>query len=248
MTSQISFKQLAENIRQTYDSDPSRADPQITAILENSLEEFPNSEKLTILEKLTAEFNEVSPAPLININLKADTLSKLFLLLSGKKVSPEDLSSKELLEKLAESTNNIFEMLNQLMGVINGNLPGKHFEEETIRQAIGFHPEDDNQTKSLENYLEQIKKAFLTTQEAFKQAISTKLSEIFSELSPDSIQATKASGIKFGPFRKAELFEAYGEKYHTINEWFESGRFMEDLLKEFEKHSQKFSQQKDVIT
>jgi hypothetical protein len=36
--------------------------------------------------------------------------------------------------------------------------------------------------------------------------------------------------------KKAEYFDTYQNKYETLKKWFESGRFMEDLLREFENN------------
>lgn len=55
-----------------------------------------------------------------------------------------------------------------------------------------------------------------------------------SALNPSRIIAADDSVFRFGPFRKAEYFEIYKEKHQTLKDWFESGRFKEDLLREFE--------------
>ena len=92
---------------------------------------------------------------------------------------------------------------------------------------------------SLQNYLDQIQEAFLVAHKAFQEAAQTKVGEILKELSPDHFEASEGGWLKFGPFRKAELFEIYKEKFQACKSWFESGRFMEELLREFEKTCQK---------
>jgi hypothetical protein len=44
--------------------------------------------------------------------------------------------------------------------------------------------------------------------------------------------------LKFGPMKKAEMFDIYEQRYGKIQKWFSSGRFMEDFLREFEKNCQ----------
>ena len=86
-------------------------------------------------------------------------------------------------------------------------------------------------------YLDQIKNAFLITERAFKETARSKMRDVLFELDPDRIIA-KGGGMKFGPLRKAEQFETYREKFYTCKKWFDSGRFMGDFLREFEKNCQ----------
>ena len=240
MSNQISIEQLSNEIRRIYKSDLLQAETLIETYLEERLKEFSDSKKLTLLEKLTAEFNIAASNRYSGLNTDEEVLPKLFSLLLGRKVSQADLSSTELLQRLAESLNTIFDALNQLVGVINTTFLGKRTGDETIRQVIGFHIEGgESHVRSLENYLGQIKKAFLIAQQAFKEAAHTKVGEILYELDPEQIKAADSGGYKFGPFQKAEFFEIYEKKFDTCKKWFDSGRFMEKFLREFEKNSQK---------
>lgn len=159
-------------------------------------------------------------------------------LLLGRKVSMDDLSSTELLDKLADSLNTIFNTLNQLISVINMTFTGEGSPEQTIRQVIGFRLEGEGQGLSLENYLGQISNAFLTSQQAFKEAAYAKVKQVLSVLDPDQLASEVGKGLKFGPLKKAEMFEIYEQRYQKIQKWFSSGRFMEDFLREFEKNCQ----------
>lgn len=55
----------------------------------------------------------------------------------------------------------------------------------------------------------------------------------------NSLEAERGGGLRFGPLRKAELYEIYKEKFSQFKGWFESGSFMEELLREFEKTCQR---------
>ena len=243
MTDIISLGQLSQEIRQAYESDPSQAEALVEAHLRERMRGLSVNERLARLEELAAEFDKASRCPSGSEGENEEVLSRVFSLLLGRKVSQADLSSSELLQRLAESLNTIFDTLNQLVSVINATLMGKGAGEETIRKVIGFYLEGEGQSKSLESYLGQIKKAFLIAQQAFKKAAHIKVKQILLELDPERISETASRSMKFGPLRKAEFFDIYEEKFHTINRWFESGRFTEEFLREFEKSAKKLSAQ-----
>ena len=240
MNNQISIEQITNEIRKIYKSDRLQAETLIETYLEERLKEFSDSKKLTLLERLTAEFNIAISSRYSGLNIDEEALTRLFSLLLGRKMSQADLSSTELLQKLAESLNTIFDALNQVVGVINTTFLGECTGDETIRQVIGFHLEGgEGHVRSLESYLGQIEKAFLIAHQAFKEAAHTEVGEILHELDPDQIKAAGSGGFKFGPFQKAEFFEIYEKKFYKCKKWFDSGRFMEKFLREFEKNAQK---------
>lgn len=176
--------------------------------------------------------------PALSGETDEEVLTRVCSLLLGRRVSMDDLSSNELLEKLAESLNTIFNTLNQLISVINMSFTGEGSPEQTIRQVIGFRLEGEGQGRSLESYLDQISNAFLTAQQSFKEAAYAKVKQVLAVLDPDQVAAEVGKGLKFGPMKKAEMFEIYEERYGKIQKWFSSGRFMEDFLREFEKNCQ----------
>jgi hypothetical protein len=239
MDPQKDLDQLAKQIRQIHASDRLHAEDRIEEFLESSLAGVSRNEKMRIVGELASRFeaNRVHFAE--DVTVDREILTRVFSFLLGKKVSQADLSSAELLQRLADSLNTIFNMLNQLVSVINMTFLGQHEEIETIRQVIGFHLEGENQSRSLENYLGQINKAFLTAQQAFKIAAEKKVKEILVELDPERIAASAGGGFKLGRLRKAESFDLYTNKFKAFKDWLESGRFMEELLREFENNCQK---------
>ena len=239
MTTEISSSKLADEIRQIYEADRSQAEVAIETYLAQRLQAFSPDERLAFLERLIGKFDTGAPGICGGTELEEEVLSKLFSLLLGREVSQADLSSTELLERLAASLNTIFDTLNELVSVINATLQGRSSGEETIRQVIGFHLEGERESQSLEDYIGQIKKAFLTAQQAFKKAAQTTVTEILHELDPEGIETSGGGGLKFGPLRKAAFFELYEERYHKCRKWLESGRCMEEFLREFEKNCQK---------
>ena len=242
MGEQKSTGQLAEEIRHIYQSDSSRAEALIEAHLENKLTSLSPGGRLEMLEKLKDAFNRDLSDTSGSMEIEEDVLSKVSSLLLGRDISQSDLSSAEILDNLADSLNTVFNALNQLIGVINLTLFAENSGDETIRYVIGSQLEGGSQAKSLESYLGQIQKAFLTTQQAFKNAAHARVKEILDELDPDKISESGGGGLKFGPLRKAECFEIYEGKFRSFKKWFESGRFMEAFLQEFEKNCQKLSE------
>jgi PAS domain-containing protein len=233
MSDPIPIDRLANEIRNIYISDKNQSEKQIEKFLTNRFKELSGPESLDVLNKLIDEFDNRHP-----IRIDNSIIPRTFSFLLGRDVSGTDLSSTELIERLAESLKTIFDSLNQLIGVINMTLTGETFGDQTIRQVIGFHLEGEEQTKSLESYLGQINEAFLTVQRSFKKTAQIKVGQILEEIDPDRISAQGGGGLKIGPLRKAEYYEIYEEKFRRIKKWFESGRFMEEFLREFEKNCQ----------
>lgn len=234
---------LSSKICQIYASNPSLAEDRIEKFLEDSFPDFSHDQKIKSLKALIEEFKEDISCPDNDVNIDPEILTRIFSFLLGKKVSLADLQSTELLKRLAGSLNTIFDMLNRLIGIINMTFLGQHDGIETIRQVIGFHLEGENHSRSLESYLGQINEAFLISQKAFKIAAEKKVKEILMELAPEKISESLDSGFILGKSRKAKSFDLYTHRYNSFKEWFDSGRFMEEFLREFENNCQRlFSQ------
>lgn len=229
---------LIEELREIYRADPNNAQDLITNFLKEKLRAYPLPEKINLLKKLLGCFNQ-GPEPLLS-SAAPQELTRLLSALFGKRYSLQDLSAPDALEKLTASLNTVFDTLNQIIGVIQSTLLGKRTELETIRLVIGANiagesPDGD----SLPNYLKQIKDAFLVSHKAFQQAAQAKMGEVLKELDPDRIATEGEGGFEFGPLRKAKLFDLYKEKFGKAKGYYESGRFLEELLREFEKSCQK---------
>jgi hypothetical protein len=224
---------LTNEIKTLYRCDSSKSEELIEKYLEERLKASPVAERQTLLELLAQRFRLRTRSTL---PFQGDEISRLFSLLLGKKVPSIDLSSPELVAKLSSSLNTIFDSLNQIVRVIHTTLLGEDIELDTIRQIISSDLQaKEGRSASLVGYLDQVRRAFLVAHEGIKQAAHTKMAEILTELDPDHFPSSSAGALKFGPLRKAELFDTYKEKFSQVKGWFESGRFMEELLREFEK-------------
>jgi hypothetical protein len=236
MSDHISVDKLAREIRQIYSEDSRQAEERIAAYIQEQLTTLSATEKIRILERITEQFGDSVSDSAAPAYLDDEVLTRLFSLVLGDKVTRADLSSADLLQRLAESLNTIFDALNKLVAVIDSTLLGKVRGEETIRQVIGFHLEGQDQTQSLESYLGQINKAFLLAQQASKDAASQVVGKILQELDPEKISQKAGGGLKFGPLRKAELYDVFEHEINKCRQWYESERFMQDLQREFEKN------------
>ena len=235
---------VASELSSKFDAVDDISAASVEAYLNEQMVQWSQQQRIDALKAIIAERRGDSCDPKLAVESDDEVLTSICSLLLGRKVSMDDLSSSELLEKLAESLNTIFNTLNQLVSVINMTFTGEGSPEQTIRQVIGFRLEGEGQGSSLETYLGQISNAFLTSQQSFKEAAYAKVKQVLRVLDPEQLAAETGKGLKFGPLKKAEMYDLYTERYEKIQKWFSSGRFMEDFLREFEKNCQtKFGNQ-----
>ncbi|MFH0730421.1 MAG: hypothetical protein V2B19_29270 [Pseudomonadota bacterium] len=239
MNEALPHDKLADEIRQIYRSNPTQAAAAIEAIVAERLALLSENEKEPFLTSLASRFDRLGTPP-ADATPQAGTeevvFNGIFSLLLGREVSNENLSGPELMERLSEALNTIFGTLNRLVQNINATLLGGNPAEETIRHVIGHKLEGQEPRVSLEEYLGRIDKAFFVSHQGFKQAAHTLVLKMLREIDPGKIAAEAGQGLKFGPLKKAEYFGIYETKFSTLKKWFESGRFMEDLLREFESN------------
>ncbi len=237
--------ELAEKLRQVYASDPTKADQMIADCLAKQWAELSEQEALRQLDGLIAFFDH--PASSAGTfkgddDIEASVLTRIFPLLIGERIDQDEVRSEQQLHRLAESLNIVFDALNELVEVISTSLYGTGgVGQETIRHVIGGRVKGDEDTTSLIGYIDQIKRAFLDSLAAFQEAAHSMVNEILVELDPERI-SKEEGGRKFGPFQKAESFKLYESKFLKCRKWFDSGRFAEELLREFERNCHKISQ------
>ncbi len=234
-----SMQILADKIRGVCSSHPAGTQDAVERFLEQEFAGVDAEDRLGAIKDLMREFEKKDAPDTEEFYVDQTVLTRMFSFLLGKNVKADEMSSSELLTRLADSLNTVFDSLNQLVGVINTAFLGTQNGLETIRQVIGFRLEGDDRASSLESYLGQISKAFLTAQQAFKLAADKKVREILAEIDPDRMSESVEGTFKFGRSRKADSFEIYTEKYKALKQYVDSGRFMEELMREFEKDSQK---------
>jgi hypothetical protein len=229
---------ISSGLNERFDAQEKLSEESVEAYLIEQMAEMDPPQRIDALRTVLARLGKPGASMASSDDADEAVLSQVCSLLLGRSVTMDDLTSSEMLEKLAESLNTIFNTLNQLISVINMTFTGEGSPEQTIRQVIGFRLEGEGQSNSLETYLGQISNAFLTSQQSFKEAAYAKVKQVLSVLDPEQLAAETGKGLKFGPMKKAEMFELYKQRYEKIQKWFSSGRFMEDFLREFEKNCQ----------
>jgi hypothetical protein len=239
-SSPVSIETLTRDLRAIYLSDPPRADVLMETYLEQRLKGYDDARQLASLQELADHFGKAGGGEAPHAEgIGGEEFSRLYSRLLGSRISTAELSSTERVEKLAKSLNTVFDTVNQIIGVINTTLMGRPAAHETIRMIIGSNLQGEQETGSLQGYLNQIQKAFLVAHEAFQQAAREKLGQILDELDPERIASAADLGLKFGPLRKAELFDMYGEKFRACKAYQQSGRLLGDLMRDFERICQK---------
>jgi hypothetical protein len=236
MADTLTKDRLAQEIRQIYHSNPTQAESAIELLLTKRLVALSDTEKKSFLISLAALFDFPKSATTPEAGTEEAVFNGIFSLLLGREVSVENLSGPEIMERLSEALNTIFGTLNRLVQNINTTLLGGNPGEQTIRHVIGSQLEGEKPQVSLEEYLGRIDKAFFVSHQAFKQAAHTLVLKMLREIDPEKIAAEAAQGRNIWPLKKAEYFGIYETRYSTLKKWFESGRFMEDLLREFENN------------
>lgn len=189
-----------------------------------------------LLSRLIRKFD--APAPAIAAK-RQEMLQRHLARLLGKESAALEVGSEEFAEKMAIALNTVFDSLNAIIGTINATLLGRKPEMETIRHVIGSSIEGAAGAQSIDGYLEQIQRAFLVAHRAFQDAARAKVGQFMVELDPAKLESEAEGGLKFGALRKADLYDAYKDRYATCAKWLASGRFTEELLREFEKTCQK---------
>jgi hypothetical protein len=235
----MNMEALAAEINNLYRENPSTAESSIENLLQRAWERDPPSEWPARLGELIEHCRGEGPDQEAKKQSETGEFPRLLSLLLGERVSELDLRSEEFMDKLARSLNTLFDTLNQIIGVIHTTFLGQKGEMETIRLIIGSALKGEEQSDSLQNYLNQIREAFLISHRAFRHAAQKKIRDILSALDPEHISQLGEGTFDFSPFHKGKLFEIYKEEFLKCKGWVESGRLMEEVLREFEKNCQK---------
>jgi hypothetical protein len=212
----------------------------VESYLSDELKDLAREERVVVIEEIIRHIEGMTEQSAAAPEIKPAQSKRLVSLLLGKGFDSSSLSPDELSAKLAKSLNTVFDTLNQIVAVINSTLLGSKGEQETIRHIIGAEMKGERVDRSLQEYLDQVQEAFLIAHKAFRQAAEEVIRQIFSELDPGKLAPSNDGLLRFGPLRKAELFEVYREKFQRCENAFETGRLAEALLREFEKACQKF--------
>ncbi len=226
---------LLTEIRTLYRTNPAQAPQLIEFYLRERLKDLAPEEKLELLRSAIQELEGESETETLKKE-ETEFLARIYQRLLGRK-APSG-SPEKIFEALAQSLNILFDQLNELVATIEEALLGGGKEFMTIRALIGESVVQEEE-QPLKAYLDRIKKSFLIAHQAFQEAALNKMKLVVEELDPQKLETSEGGGLKFGPLRKAELYEAFCKKFEQLKEWVDSGRYLEDLRREFEGLCQK---------
>ena len=235
----IPLDETSKEIRAIYRADPEGSELRVEKFLAEKLKGIPPDEKIRVLQALAQKSEDESSSRDASLSLRAEDFTKYFSLLLGHPISVSDLCSADFWEKFGASLNTVFDKVNQIIAVIHMTLLGRRAELETIRQIISSSLEDEKRTESLQNYLDQIREAFVVAHRAFQEAALNQAQLLLAELAPQKLEKEAEGRLKFGPFLKADLFDSYKGRFEEIEAWVHSDRFREELLRAFEKIGQR---------
>ena len=241
MNFQPSTDILTCGIRTTYEQNPDNAQDAIEKYLLKELHYVNFTDRQQVINDLITRFtcNHHSSETIPNVD--DDQLLRFFSLLLGHPVDKGELEAEIIQQRLTQALTTIFETLNQLIRTINLTLLEDGQSQETIRFLIGEQLDGSRDITTLEEHLDQIKTAFVTSHRAFKRSVQITVEKILDELDPDSFQETGHSGFKIGLLRKADSFDRYSKSFQDCRKWFDSGRCMQDFLRTFEKQCTEIS-------
>ncbi len=221
---------LLTEIKTLYRTNPSQAPQLIEFYLRERLKEFSPEERLKVVSQVLEVLE--GPPPREISGKEGEFLGRIYRQILGRE-APSG-APEEVLEALARSLNALFDQLNDLVATMEKALFGGGEELLTIRGLIGESIVQGGE-QGLEAYLDRIKRAFLIAHQAFQEAALNKMRLAVEELDPAKLENAEGGGLKFGPLKKAELYEAFVKKFAQLRDWVDSGRFLEDLQREFER-------------
>ncbi len=232
---------LAARVREIFQSSPDQPRGRIESFLAQELGDLDSQSRLEVVKAVRLKLASPRPAPESSAVGDQDVLSRLMSLLLGSRISDESLSSPDVLAQLGKSLNVLFDTLNELIQTVEENLKGRPDTSATIRTVIASEVSGAETSRPLHEHLNQIKEAFLVAHKSFLESGSGVMREVLDALSPEKLETKVGGGLKFGALRKAQLFELYKAQYENIVMWFETGRFRDYLVREFEKNCERFS-------
>ncbi len=241
MSSQSYIDSIAEDVSTIYQKNPTCAQDAIETYLLREFGHKTSHERQQAIDVLITRFAESKVSILTKHSFDDDQLLRFCSLLLGHPIEKGELEVEELQQRLTKALTTIFEILNQLIRTINLTLLEDNQSQETIRFLIGEQLEGNQDMKTLEEHLDQIRTAFVTSHRAFKRSVQITVEKILDELDPEKVCQTDSSGFKIGAFRKADAYDNYCKSYKDCHLWFESGRCMQEFLRTFEKQCAEMS-------
>lgn len=237
MSSGLKVEKIADKIRGMHQSgQPDRA-ALIEEFLNNETSHLGADERIAFGESLLNYF-----APNYS-EQKESSLNQLMALLFEPGPVKNLSSYNRSVVGFANSLNIVFDSLDELIDAIN-EMFSKESMSESIRTVVCSSISNEADEDILQEYLAQVKQALGVMDKAYRKASFAMIREFIDALAPNSIAEELGKGVKLGPFRKAEIFSLYEDRFQAVNKWLDSGMFYKALNKEFEKSCQEIYSEK----
>jgi len=230
---------LALRVRDMFESSPRGSRERIESFLLQEMKDLNPQARLEMAEQTRARLAAEPVRKETRLPEDSELLGTLVSLLLGNRITDLDLNSQEVLEQLTHSLNTLFDTLNELIQTVEHNLKGRQDESATIRTVIASEVSGKGSARPLHEHLNQIREAFLVAHKGFQESSTEVMREVLKALSPEKLESKAGKGLRFGTLKKAELFDLYKAQYENIIMWFETGRYRDHLLREFEKSCQR---------
>ena len=238
MTDEISLERLGAEIRNIYRNSGEYSAEEIEKYLRAALGAYPPEERVALLHRLINCFARGDNQTQAGDILRHEDFDRLITMVLGREILNSNLSRQEMIDQLAAALNTVFDSVNKVVSGMNATLAGGYAGDETIRVLIGASLDRDEGIQALEKFLDQIGVFFATALEAFKKAVESEIEVVLGELDPERLSNGDGMGMKFGPMRKAHLYDGFCEKYRKLREWQRTGVLLQAFTREFEKNCQ----------
>jgi hypothetical protein len=232
------IEQFAAEIKSIYTLYGENSQSAIEEYLETQLYGFDNSVKIQMLSLLEERFAPPPPAISQESVVHQQALAEFCHRVLGIELTAAELSSPATLDRISQAVNNLFDHLNQLVQSIRSSMLLENTGAATIRHVLGSSLREDEQTLTLEQYLGEIKTAFFLSHNSFKAAFIKMMDRVLENLDPQSKDNVVGNAFMLPMMKKAAALDRFQQLFKSCKEWHDSGRSLEDFLKEFEKQCQ----------
>jgi hypothetical protein len=223
-----------------YSSDPVNFEKRIEDYLMTVLDQDDLDTRISRLNELFKHFESKADSESNTAKSERENISKLINLLLNNAVSRDEITD-EVIQKLTDGLNSIFNSLNSLVKDIDCSLYGSEIVGMTIRGRIGSLIEGEENASIIESYLDRINESFFIAYDSFYAASRSIFEEILDEMEEALTTAKKQK--RFLPSmtmsKQIDILIQRLSKYRNFLDENSDPSFKSVLYKRFEKECYK---------
>ena len=232
---------LINEIMMIYASDPENSEKKIEDYLTAVLDHDVSDSGASKLDELFKHFEAQAESKDNTTEAEKENISKLISLLLNNTVNHEEFLSDEVIQKLTDGLNSIFNHLNSLVRDIDCSLYGSELVGMTIRGRIGSLIEGEENVSIIESYLDRIKGSFFTAYDSFYGASHSIFEELLDEM--EEILTTTKKQKRFLPsMRMSKQLDSLMKRLSEYRKFLDENSdpsFKTVLYRQFEKECYK---------